>query len=123
MLSQGLDTPELRRSLAESLAAAGEADKAAIHYSVLADLEMKGGQEENAAALCRKILQFAAASLALAGTPRRDLHREGPEARSADSIHGTVRSLPRRRTAFRGPRGAVPRQGIWIPPIRMCART
>lgn len=57
LLAVGGDNPEVRKSLAEALAAEGLSDKAAIHFSVLAQEELKKGNEETAIQLYRRILQ------------------------------------------------------------------
>ncbi|GMV79181.1 MAG: hypothetical protein AMXMBFR7_03650 [Planctomycetota bacterium] len=56
-LALGDDTGDVRRELADVLAASEQAEKAAIHYSVLADGEQKAGNEDGAVDLYRKILQ------------------------------------------------------------------
>ncbi|MCW8132236.1 MAG: PQQ-binding-like beta-propeller repeat protein [Planctomycetota bacterium] len=58
LLAVGGDNPEVRKALAEALAAEGLSDKAAIHFSVLADEEMKKGSEDGAIQLYRRILQI-----------------------------------------------------------------
>lgn len=57
LLAVGGDDPEVRKSLAEALAAEGLSDKAAIHFSVLAEEQLKKGDEDTAIQLYRRILQ------------------------------------------------------------------
>ncbi|MCZ7645354.1 MAG: PQQ-binding-like beta-propeller repeat protein [Planctomycetota bacterium] len=56
-LAMGEDNAEVRRELATSLAASDQADKAVIHFSVLADGALKSGDEDAAVELYRRILQ------------------------------------------------------------------
>ena len=57
-LALGGDNPTVRRALAEDLAGEGQTDKAAIHFSVLADADLQRGNEDGAATLYRRILQI-----------------------------------------------------------------
>jgi tetratricopeptide (TPR) repeat protein len=57
LLTLGGDRPEVRRELAEALIQTNEGEKAAIHFSVLAEAELEAGREDGAVALYRRILQ------------------------------------------------------------------
>jgi len=57
LLAIGGDNAEVRHTLAEAQAADGQMEKAAIHFSVLAEGELKNDHEDAAIALYRKILQ------------------------------------------------------------------
>lgn len=52
------DDPEMRLALAEALSAEAQNEKAAIHFSVLAEAEVQTGNEEKAVALYKRILQI-----------------------------------------------------------------
>lgn len=52
------DDPEMRLALAEALSAEAQNEKAAIHFSVLAEADIQAGNEEKAVALYKRILQI-----------------------------------------------------------------
>ncbi len=57
-LAVGDDNPVVRRELAELLAEESQNEKAAIHFSVLAEAELQAGREDEGVALLKRILQI-----------------------------------------------------------------
>ena len=59
ILALGGENPKVRRDLAEILARSGETERACIHFSVLADVEIQAGREDNAIELYKRILSIS----------------------------------------------------------------
>ena len=57
LLAAGQDLPEIRMQLADVLSSEGQAEKSAIHFSVLAEAQFQEGNEDAAVNLYKRILQ------------------------------------------------------------------